>query len=243
MSRSISEAVALFRSHLQQRRFDGTTLRILESILVARDVESLLVSRAALRGLLLSEASSVMGGASGMTVEKKLRIVQFFVGAFALIGDGESCLALKYEALILRESNCVKVQGLEVSYDEWLTFAKDSLDNGFYPIAIQGNKIEHREDDDPRRDRNHLRPDRGHDSTANMSDTSPGPQKVVQEILPPQSPTIQTQTAKYLKSKGRQEGQVSSSLSDPKVDIASSTFRCGINKRNLQMLQRSRGLQ
>ncbi|XP_042424251.1 protein DOUBLE-STRAND BREAK FORMATION-like isoform X5 [Zingiber officinale] len=156
MSRSISEAVALFRSHLQQRRFDGTTLRILESILVARDVESLLVSRAALRGLLLSEASSVMGGASGMTVEKKLRIVQFFVGAFALIGDGESCLALKYEALILRESNCVKVQGLEVSYDEWLTFAKDSLDNGFYPIAIQGfekalqciqgNKIEHRED-------------------------------------------------------------------------------------------------
>ncbi|XP_042424256.1 uncharacterized protein LOC122011890 isoform X10 [Zingiber officinale] len=195
MSRSISEAVALFRSHLQQRRFDGTTLRILESILVARDVESLLVSRAALRGLLLSEASSVMGGASGMTVEKKLRIVQFFVGAFALIGDGE------------------------------------------------GNKIEHREDDDPRRDRNHLRPDRGHDSTANMSDTSPGPQKVVQEILPPQSPTIQTQTAKYLKSKGRQEGQVSSSLSDPKVDIASSTFRCGINKRNLQMLQRSRGLQ
>ncbi|XP_042424252.1 protein DOUBLE-STRAND BREAK FORMATION-like isoform X6 [Zingiber officinale] len=199
MSRSISEAVALFRSHLQQRRFDGTTLRILESILVARDVESLLVSRAALRGLLLSEASSVMGGASGMTVEKKLRIVQFFVGAFALIGDGESCLALKYEALILRESNCVKVQGLEVSYDEWLTFAKDSLDNGFYPIAIQGfekalqciqgNKIEHREDDDPRRDRNHLRPDRGHDSTANMSDTSPGPQKVVQEILPPQSPT------------------------------------------------------
>lgn len=54
---------------------------------------------------------------------------------------------------------------------------------------------------------------------------------------------VQTQTAKYLKSKGRQEGQVSSSLSDPKVDIASSTFRCGINKRNLQMLQRSRGLQ
>ncbi|XP_042424253.1 uncharacterized protein LOC122011890 isoform X7 [Zingiber officinale] len=205
MSRSISEAVALFRSHLQQRRFDGTTLRILESILVARDVESLLVSRAALRGLLLSEASSVMGGASGMTVEKKLRIVQFFVGAFALIGDGE---------------------GFEKALQ-----------------CIQGNKIEHREDDDPRRDRNHLRPDRGHDSTANMSDTSPGPQKVVQEILPPQSPTIQTQTAKYLKSKGRQEGQVSSSLSDPKVDIASSTFRCGINKRNLQMLQRSRGLQ
>lgn len=75
-------------------RFDGTTLRILESILVARDVESLLVSRAALRGLLLSEASSVMGGASGMTVEKKLRIVQFFVGAFALVGDGEVSLPL-----------------------------------------------------------------------------------------------------------------------------------------------------
>lgn len=75
-------------------RFDGTTLRILESILVARDVESLLVSRAALRGLLLSEASSVIGGASGMTVEKKLRIVQFFVGAFALVGDGEVSLPL-----------------------------------------------------------------------------------------------------------------------------------------------------
>ncbi|XP_042424249.1 protein DOUBLE-STRAND BREAK FORMATION-like isoform X3 [Zingiber officinale] len=239
MSRSISEAVALFRSHLQQRRFDGTTLRILESILVARDVESLLVSRAALRGLLLSEASSVMGGASGMTVEKKLRIVQFFVGAFALIGDGESCLALKYEALILRESNCVKVQGLEVSYDEWLTFAKDSLDNGFYPIAIQGfekalqciqgNKIEHREDVMPSMNK--------HITLKNIEKLRDMATSLTSER------SVQTQTAKYLKSKGRQEGQVSSSLSDPKVDIASSTFRCGINKRNLQMLQRSRGLQ
>ncbi|KAJ8499354.1 hypothetical protein OPV22_009906 [Ensete ventricosum] len=138
MSDSISESVALVRSQLEKRRLDGRTIQILESVLVSRDVQSLLETRSALRQLFRSEALSVMGGISSMTVDRKLSTVQFFVWAFALVGDVESCLALKYEALVLRESKHLKIHGLEVSFEEWLTFAKDSLDNGFYPIAIQG---------------------------------------------------------------------------------------------------------
>jgi hypothetical protein len=44
-------------------------------------------------------------------------------------------LALKYDALVLRDTKSVEEKELGVTYQEWVTFAKDSLDNGFYSIA------------------------------------------------------------------------------------------------------------
>ncbi|RZR81603.1 hypothetical protein BHM03_00007870 [Ensete ventricosum] len=70
------------------------SLVILESVLVSRDVQSLLETRSALRQLFRSEALSVMGGISSMTVDRKLSTVQFFVWAFALVGDVEVSLDL-----------------------------------------------------------------------------------------------------------------------------------------------------
>ncbi|KAK9285383.1 hypothetical protein L1049_024574 [Liquidambar formosana] len=50
----------------------------------------------------------------------------------------KSCLALRYEALVLRDLKSATYQWLQVSYREWPTFAEHSLDNGFYSIARKG---------------------------------------------------------------------------------------------------------
>jgi hypothetical protein len=42
---------------------------------------------------------------------------------------------MRYEALLLRQAKYSDDHHLQVSNEEWLTFAKDSLDNGFYTIA------------------------------------------------------------------------------------------------------------
>ncbi|XP_020100632.1 uncharacterized protein LOC109718689 isoform X1 [Ananas comosus] len=138
MSKSISTEASLFASQIENRRFNTGTLQILESILVAKDVSSLLEIRSALRELLRSQSMAVLVETSVETADVKLRIVEFFVRAFALIGDVESCLALKYEALVLREAIHLKDRDLQVSYEEWLTFGRDSLNNGFYTIAVRG---------------------------------------------------------------------------------------------------------
>lgn len=49
----------------------------------------------------------------------------------------QSCLALKYEALLFRDVKSSSDQSLHVSYLEWLNFAHHSLDQGFYSIARQ----------------------------------------------------------------------------------------------------------
>ncbi|GKA49995.1 hypothetical protein Tco_0743068 [Tanacetum coccineum] len=38
-----------------------------------------------------------------------------------------SCLALRYEALVMRELNSVSDHQLHVSYEEWFTFAEHAL--------------------------------------------------------------------------------------------------------------------
>lgn len=47
----------------------------------------------------------------------------------------QSFLALRYEGLLLRELKSATCLWLQVSYMEWLSFAEQSLDNGFYSIA------------------------------------------------------------------------------------------------------------
>ncbi|URD76187.1 hypothetical protein MUK42_08602 [Musa troglodytarum] len=188
-----------------------------------------------------------MGGISGMTVDRKLITVQFFVWAFALVGDVEvtldlvvylvwSCLALKYEALVLRESKHLKIHGLEVSYEEWLTFAKDSLDNGFYPIAVQGFE----------RALHCFQTEKVEDPEFLMSSEDAHIIKYIKKLKDVAtsliaSCSVQTQSAEYLKRKGTQENICISCLRKTN-HVASSMFRCGIKKRNMQKLQSSQGL-
>lgn len=47
----------------------------------------------------------------------------------------QSCLALRYEALVFRELNSAVDQQLHVSYREWITFAEQAIESRFYAIA------------------------------------------------------------------------------------------------------------
>ncbi|KAF6146946.1 hypothetical protein GIB67_036665 [Kingdonia uniflora] len=134
----VVETISLFRSQLQHRRFDDETLRILESLLISKDVKSLLEMRSCLRDFMRSESVYVLKELLEKPVDQKLTVLEFFVRAFALVADVESCLALKYEALVLRERTSVSREWLRVSKEEWFGFAKDSLHNGFYSIVVKG---------------------------------------------------------------------------------------------------------
>ncbi|CAN6467407.1 unnamed protein product [Victoria cruziana] len=134
---AFEEKLSLFRSWLSLRRLNQRTLDLLQSILVCGDVVSLDATRSALRTILRREVSAVLEEASTKSAEGKLRVVSFFLCAFSLAGDAERCLALRYEALLLRQDACTKNPWLEVSYDEWVALAQDSFDNGFNSITAK----------------------------------------------------------------------------------------------------------
>ncbi|KAF7816157.1 uncharacterized protein G2W53_030126 [Senna tora] len=117
------------------RHFDDATLQVLQSHLVSKDVKSLMQVRSSFTEFLRSESLSVIRSIASKTVQEKLFILDFFVRAFAIIGDVESCLALRYEALVMRKFKSASSQWLEVSSAEWLNFVEDALYNGFHSIA------------------------------------------------------------------------------------------------------------
>lgn len=53
----------------------------------------------------------------------------------------KSCLALKYEALVLRDLKSANIEWLQVSHTEWLAFAKLLLENGFCVLAGKVNSF------------------------------------------------------------------------------------------------------
>ncbi|XP_030505537.2 protein DOUBLE-STRAND BREAK FORMATION [Cannabis sativa] len=136
MSDSVAHQISLFRSLILSRRLDGAALRIIESVMVSKDVRSSSVAiRSSLRDFIRFESISIMRENAEKPVEKKLLDLDFLVRAFALLGDVENCLALRYEALLLRDFKSTSCQWLEVSHMEWLNFAEQSLDYGFNSIA------------------------------------------------------------------------------------------------------------
>ncbi|KAK3135948.1 hypothetical protein QOZ80_5BG0425680 [Eleusine coracana subsp. coracana] len=134
----VPDALSLFASSLSRHRFGDDDLRLLEAALSAgADVPAMLATRSSARRLLRARAAEAFlqppGGAEDHG--RILSVADFFARAFALVGDVESCLAMRYEALVLRDAKYSNHLQLQVSREEWLTFAKDSLDNGFYAIA------------------------------------------------------------------------------------------------------------
>ncbi|KAL4395973.1 hypothetical protein AHAS_Ahas01G0045400 [Arachis hypogaea] len=135
MSHCTEQPLSLLRSLIQARSFSDSTLQFLGSLLVSKDVKSLIEVRSDVTQLLRSESISVLLSISDKTVHEKLLVLEFFVRAFALVGDHESCLALRYEALVMRETKSSKYQWLRVTPLEWLRFVEDALNNGFHSVA------------------------------------------------------------------------------------------------------------
>ncbi|PKI66578.1 hypothetical protein CRG98_013022 [Punica granatum] len=96
----MSQQISLFRSQITNRRFDGGTLGILEMLLISKDVRSSIEVRSSLKQFMRTESLCVLREIAHTTLEQKLSVLDFFVKAFALIGDFEarflnpSCLLL-----------------------------------------------------------------------------------------------------------------------------------------------------
>ncbi|XP_038895344.1 protein DOUBLE-STRAND BREAK FORMATION isoform X1 [Benincasa hispida] len=137
MSCSAAEQYSLFRSRLRSRRFDDSTLRILEFFPASKDAMSLMDVKSDLKEFLRFESLSIIRETAEKTDDQKLLVIEFLVRAFALVGDIESCLALRYEALNFRLLKSFNQPWLQVSHAEWLNFAEHSLRAGFFSIAIK----------------------------------------------------------------------------------------------------------
>ncbi|XP_059430185.1 protein DOUBLE-STRAND BREAK FORMATION [Corylus avellana] len=230
MSDALAQQISLFRSLIKSRRFDDATLRILESVLVSKSVKSLKEVESSLRALLRSESLSTIREIAEKPVGQKLLVLEFFVRAFALIADVESCLALRYEALHMRELESASCQWLEVSYLEWLNFAEHSLDNGFYSIA--GKACENallcltRDIADPKVD----------EFFENVQVLEKIKRLKDFAMTSAASCSVQAQAAEYLKKKSTEKRKINPSFCTETRCVASTMFSNGIKRRNVQKL-------
>ncbi|VVA90259.1 unnamed protein product [Arabis nemorensis] len=234
----IGDQSYLFLNRIQERRFDEESLRILDLSLVAMNVKSFSEVRSRLRDFMRSESASIFGELTGEHIVAKLSVLEFFARAFALIGDMESCLAMRYEALNLREIKSTSCLWLRVSHSEWTQFAVQSMENGFPSIAgkasenallslkrdflIETNSEEYSENLDAAEKVRRLR-----DSAASLTS----------------SHSVQAQGAEYLRSK---ELRILSRQAPPTKNLhctGSNLFREGIKKRNERMFQDIRSIQ
>lgn len=233
---AIPDALSLFASRLSHHRFGDEELRVLEAALSAGgDVAALLEARSSARRLLRARAVEALAAAAVEEEGTRLAIADFFARAFALVGDVESCLAVRYDALVLREAKYSDDLHLHVSHEEWLTFAKDSLHNGFYTIASKAfaNALVHI----------HPRQQGYLDSTNSILKKDEindirGLENLAKSLSALRS--VQTQSAEYMKRKASGVTEKCNLHSRKPKLPGSSMFRLGIKTRNIQKLLRSR---
>ncbi|KAL2470957.1 hypothetical protein Adt_39093 [Abeliophyllum distichum] len=223
---------SLFRSQIKKRSFDEGTLQILESLLVAKDVKSLVEVRSALTEFMRDESLQIIREIAEKSVEHKLLCTDFLIRVFALIGDIQSSLSLRYEALVMREQKVAIDPRLQVSCTEWLTLAEHLVDHCFYSIANKACKkallcIK----------RNHISdPETYHffhdvhliEKIKKLKDVS---------ALSTSSRSVQAQAVEYLMQKTVEQSSEHSSISNETQCSGSSRFRSGIRKHNLRKLR------
>ncbi|KAK1586208.1 hypothetical protein Q3G72_000130 [Acer saccharum] len=229
---AFDQQISLFRFQINNKRFDDETIRILESALVSKDVKSLIEVRSCLREFLRPESVTVIREISEKSVQQKLFILDFFVRAFALIGDVQSCLALRYEALILRDLKSASCEWLQVSHIEWLNFAEQSLENGF--CAIAGKACENAQSCIRFADL----------ETDEISEVTEKIKRMKNHAVTlAASCSVQVQAAKYLEKKTANKSKINSSHCKGRKSAASTLFRNGIKTRNLQKLRELQSLR
>uniref|UniRef100_A0A0D3HH83 Uncharacterized protein n=1 Tax=Oryza barthii TaxID=65489 RepID=A0A0D3HH83_9ORYZ len=226
--------LSLFASALSHRRFGDQELSLLDAALSAgADVPSLLHTRSSARCLLRKAAAQAFSSVPDLGTT--LSVADFFARAFALTGDVESCLAMRYEALLLRQAKYSDDLHLQVSNEEWLTFAKDSLDNGFYTIASKAfaNALLHIDPSHP----GYLDSTNSILKKDKINDIS-GLQNLAKSLSARHS--VQAQSAEYMKRKASGvDEKCNLHLGKTKLP-GSLMFRLGIKTRNIQKLRCSR---
>ncbi|CAA2991837.1 uncharacterized protein LOC111384186 isoform X1 [Olea europaea subsp. europaea] len=229
---SHSLQISLFRSQIRTRSFGDGTLQLLESLLVSKDVKSLVEVRSALTEFMRDESLQIFREISEKSVEYKLLCTDFLIRVFGLIGDVQSCLSLRYEAFVMREQKATTDPRLQVSCTEWLTFAEHLLDHGFYSIANKACKkallcIKVNHASDPEADHffhnAHLI-----EKIKKLKDVS---------ALLASSRSVQAQAVEYSMQKTVEQSSKISSISNETQCSGSSRFRSGIRQNNLWKLR------
>ncbi|XP_060197407.1 uncharacterized protein LOC132626498 isoform X4 [Lycium barbarum] len=103
MSTAVSQQIFLFRTQIENRRFDEGIFRVLESVLASIDLKSLDRVVYTLKQFMRHESLCIIEEIAGKSTEYKLLIVDFLVHVFNLIGDTEAC----EKALLCFEMNIV----------------------------------------------------------------------------------------------------------------------------------------
>ncbi|XWS74394.1 hypothetical protein CRYUN_Cryun02cG0211500 [Craigia yunnanensis] len=220
------------------RGFNDDSLRILESVLASKDVKLLFQLRSSLKEFIRSESISFIRQIAANTVDQQLYVLEFFVQAFAIIGDIESCLALRYEALALREHKSQIQQWLQVSHQEWLNFAEQSLENGFYAIAVKAcdyalsclpnNDVAKSKTDEP---------------FEILQVTEKINELKNSALALAASHSVQAQTAEYLRKKTTEKTKPQPPICKKTPRAASTLYRNGIKKYNERRLNASQQVQ
>ncbi|KAG2241502.1 hypothetical protein Bca52824_096511 [Brassica carinata] len=256
---TIADQSYLFLNRIHDRRFDEDTLRILELSLVATNAKSFSDLRSRLRDFMRSESSVIFSELAGESVVAKLSVLEFFARAFALIGDTESCLAMKYEALTLREIKSTSCLWLRVSHSEWASFAVQSMEHGFPSIARKLGCLNNQNIAllifsitftvwKPPKMLLGLKRDSLIEPTSEEYSETLDAAESVRRLRDSaasltSSHSVQAQGAEYLRSK---ELRILSRETRPMKNLdstGSNLFREGINKRNERMLQHLRSTQ
>ncbi|KAK4376124.1 hypothetical protein RND71_006801 [Anisodus tanguticus] len=242
----MSQQISLFRSQIESRRFDEGTLRVLEFVLASNDFKSLDGVVSTLKQFMRHEYLRIIQEIAGKSAEHKLLIVDFLVRTFALIGDTEglsktvalptkveSCLALRYEALLMREQKATSDQWLLVSYSEWLTFAEHSLESGYCSIAKKACEkallcFEMNVVDDSGTN------DFLIEKIKKLKDVA---------VISASSKSVQAQAAEYFKNKNILQNSQGSYISVEAKSSGSTLFRDGIKRRHRRQLDEYRHLK
>ncbi|KAM3373927.1 protein DOUBLE-STRAND BREAK FORMATION [Capsicum galapagoense] len=232
MSIAVWQQISLFRFEVESCRFDERTLRILESILASIDFKSVEGVVCTLKQFMRHESLRIIEEIAGKSVEHKLLIVDFLVHVFALIGDTESCLALRYEALLMREQKASCDQRFLVSYSEWLTFAEHSLESGYCSVAKKACEkallcFEMNIIDDPANDF-------VIEKIKKLKDVA---------VISASSKSVQAQAAAYFNNKSIQQSSQGSYISVEPKSSASTLFKDGIKRRHKRQLDEYRHLK
>ncbi|KAL5077122.1 hypothetical protein RYX36_016106 [Vicia faba] len=232
MSHSVDEQLSLFRYLIQTRSFNEATLRFLDSLLVSKDVKSLIETRSSLKQLLKSESLSIIHSIAAESIHDKLVVLDFFVHAFALVGDLESCLALRYEALVMRDLKSASFQLLQVSPLEWLNFVEDAVNNGFHSVAVKAceNALWCIGNNDVQKLGRDMFPENS--KTTIISEITRLRNLALTSVS---SCSVQVQATEYLERKTREQQKLDLPFKEKRCP-ASTSFRNGIKKQNMRKL-------
>ncbi|RHN67747.1 hypothetical protein MtrunA17_Chr3g0106061 [Medicago truncatula] len=238
MSDSVEQQLSLFRYLIQTRSFGDSTLRFLDSLLVSKDVKSLVEIRSSLNQLLKSESLSIIQSITAESVHNKLIVLDFFVCAFAIVGDLESCLALRYEALVVRELKSATIQLLHVSPLEWLNFVEDAVKNGFHAVAVKAceNALRCIGNSDVQKLGRDVISDNLKANT--ISEITRLRNFSLASIT---SRSVQVQATEYLERKTREQQKLDLPYKEKRC-LASTSFRNGIKRQNMRKLYKRQTL-